>query len=68
MHVGINYRLGFLGFLALQGEAGGNQGLRDQVLGWGDLDTLQNMALRWVQENIQAFGGDPGQVAFNILC
>jgi len=51
VHVGINYRLGFLGFLALQGEAGGNQGLRDQ-----------NMALRWVQENIQAFGGDPGQV------
>ena len=31
MHVGVNYRLGALGFLALEGEAGGNQGLRDQV-------------------------------------
>ena len=31
VHVGVNYRLGALGFLALEGEAGGNQGLRDQV-------------------------------------
>ena len=31
VHVGVNYRLGALGFLALQGEVGGNQGLRDQV-------------------------------------
>ena len=22
----------------------------------------QNMAFKWVQENIRAFGGDPGQV------
>jgi len=51
VHVGVNYRLGALGFLALQGEVGGNQGLRDQ-----------NMALSWVQENIRFFGGDPGQV------
>ena len=33
VHVGVNYRLGALGFLALQGEVGGNQGLRDQVKG-----------------------------------
>ena len=31
VHVGVNYRLGALGFLALEGEVGGNQGLRDQV-------------------------------------
>jgi len=51
VHVGINYRLGALGFTALEGETWGNQGLRDQ-----------NMAFKWVQENIRAFGGDPGQV------
>ena len=33
VHVAINYRLGALGFTALEGEAWGNQGLRDQVLG-----------------------------------
>ncbi|MGV8906242.1 MAG: carboxylesterase/lipase family protein [Acetobacterium sp.] len=54
--VTINYRLGALGFLATHGlyeEAGttGNYGLLDQI-----------QALRWVQENIEAFGGDPGQV------
>jgi para-nitrobenzyl esterase len=56
--VGINYRLGVFGFLAhpsLTKEAGrgasGNQGLMDQVA-----------ALRWVRENIAAFGGDPENV------
>ncbi len=54
--VTINYRLGALGFLAtrgLQEEAGttGNYGLLDQI-----------QALQWVQDNIETFGGDPGQV------
>jgi para-nitrobenzyl esterase len=56
--VTINYRLGILGFLAHPGltdeEAGGASG------NWGLLD--QVAALRWVRDNISAFGGDPGNV------
>ena len=52
MVVSINYRLGLLGFLNLNNAAvSGNQGLKDQV-----------EALRWVQNNILAFGGDPNKV------
>lgn len=41
-----------IGFLSLENEAvPGNNGLRDQTL-----------ALRWVQEHIDSFGGDPGNV------
>uniref|UniRef100_A0AAG5DE49 Carboxylic ester hydrolase n=1 Tax=Anopheles atroparvus TaxID=41427 RepID=A0AAG5DE49_ANOAO len=50
--VTINYRLGPLGFLALPSVGiAGNMGLKDQ-----------RMALRWVQENIERFGGDPHNV------
>ena len=55
--VTINYRLGALGFLDLGSLAGekyadaGNLGLLDQLT-----------ALRWLQENIDAFGGDPDNV------
>lgn len=50
--VSINYRLGPLGFLMLR-DAGfnGNQALKDIVL-----------ALRWIRENIDAFGGDPQKI------
>jgi len=56
--VTFNYRLGSLGFLAhpeLSAESD------HQVSGnYGMLDALA--ALRWVQQNIAAFGGDPGNV------
>ena len=54
--VSIHYRLGPLGFLCLpelKDEAGrtGNYGLYDQLC-----------ALRWVRDNIAAFGGDPDAI------
>ena len=54
--VSFNYRLGWLGFfddpaLAHKGEATGNYGLMDQIA-----------ALKWVRQNIAAFGGDPSKV------
>ncbi len=50
--VTINYRLGTLGFLGYPGlPDSGTYGLADQ-----------QAALRWVQTNARAFGGDPGNV------
>ncbi|XP_026749533.1 bile salt-activated lipase [Galleria mellonella] len=50
--VTINYRLGPYGFMCLDiPEVPGNQGMKDQLL-----------ALRWVKNNIEAFGGDVNKI------
>ncbi|UNS95480.1 carboxylesterase family protein [Streptomyces tubbatahanensis] len=49
--VGVNYRLGALGYLVLDGVSDGNLGLLDQL-----------EALRWVRDHIADWGGDPGNV------
>lgn len=62
--VTFNYRLGIFGFFSWNGTAA-NVGFQDQQL-----------LLRWVQQNIRAFGGDPDQVllmgqsagAMSVLC
>jgi len=55
--VTINYRLGALGFLNLNEITGG------KIPATGNNGRLdQDMALRWVRENIAAFGGDPENV------
>ncbi len=57
--VTLNYRLGLLGYFAhpaLTREAAADAPLGD----YGTTDQLE--ALRWVQRNIAAFGGDPANV------
>ena len=49
--VGVNYRLGALGFMHLPGVSPPNLGVLDQFA-----------ALEWVSRNIAAFGGDPGNI------
>lgn len=59
--VTVNFRLGALGWLAHPGfDAEGEGGARNLGGNWGLMD--QQAALRWVQENIGAFGGDPADV------
>ncbi|VEN46879.1 unnamed protein product [Callosobruchus maculatus] len=53
--VTINYRLGSLGFLTTEDDViPPNLGLRDQYL-----------ALKWVQENIDLFGGNPRDIVIS---
>jgi para-nitrobenzyl esterase len=54
LFVALNYRLGRVGFFthpALHHEGAGNWGLGDQAA-----------ALQWLQQHLEAFGGDPGNV------
>ncbi len=63
--VSLNYRLGPLGFFSLpelgaEAEAGPDGAAGDTPGNYGLLDQLA--ALRWIQTNIAAFGGDPARV------
>ncbi|KAI3392508.1 hypothetical protein diail_5643 [Diaporthe ilicicola] len=54
VHVAFNYRLSVFGFArsaALESEGSENAGLRDQRL-----------AIEWVHDNIEHFGGDPDKI------
>ena len=57
VYVTINYRLGVLGYLYLgkllgkKYQTSGNNGTLDQLL-----------ALQWIQDNIEDFGGDPARI------
>jgi para-nitrobenzyl esterase len=58
VYVSLNYRVGVMGYMGHAGLAAesvngvsGNYGILDQIA-----------ALEWVQENIEAFGGDPDKV------
>ncbi|MCP2168682.1 carboxylesterase/lipase family protein [Goodfellowiella coeruleoviolacea] len=56
--VTVNYRVGALGFMALPSLDGENPGVQSGNYGIED----QQAAMRWVQRNAAAFGGDPGNV------
>ena len=49
--VGVNYRLGALGYLHLPGISPGNLGTLDQIA-----------ALHWIHANIANYGGDPARI------
>ncbi|WP_084151074.1 carboxylesterase/lipase family protein [Azohydromonas australica] len=58
VYVGINYRLNIFAFFAHQALTA-----EEPALGSGNYAALdQIQALRWVRDNIAAFGGDPGNV------
>ncbi len=57
--VTINYRLGPFGWFSHPAVQGSAKGL-DRSSNFGTLDIIQ--ALKWVQNNIEKFGGDPDNV------
>lgn len=53
--VTLNHRVGMFGFLSLgTPEYSGNMGLKDQ-----------QMAIKWVHDNIEQFGGDNTKITFS---
>ncbi len=53
-----NYRIGMMGFIDLSGIEGGEDYADSKELGL--LDAIES--LRWIKQNIEAFGGDPDNV------
>ena len=58
--VSVNYRLGFLGWFYHPAFAATSNNLEDKSGNFGTLDQIT--ALKWVQENIEDFGGDKNNV------
>lgn len=66
----LNYRVNVFGFMyssEVQAEGGGNYGLLDQVsapcaFANDCLSASEQLAIRWIHENIAAFGGDPTKI------
>jgi len=56
----VNYRLGPFGWFRHSALRADQAGQAERSGNFGTLDLIQ--ALRWVQENAAAFGGDPGNV------
>ena len=56
--VSFNYRLGIFGFIDFSEVPGGEA--RPDTLNLGLLDQIA--ALKWIKENISAFGGDPDRI------
>lgn len=53
--VSFHYRIGIFGFLSTEDQvAPGNVGLKDQLL-----------ALQWIKNNIENFGGDPERITLS---
>jgi para-nitrobenzyl esterase len=72
LYISVNYRLGAMGWF-IHPAVTSNGSLEDKSGNYGTLDLIK--ALEWVQDNIEAFGGDPNNVtiagesggAFNVL-
>ena len=72
LYVSVNYRLGAMGWFIHPAVTGGGS-LEDRSGNFGTLDLIK--ALKWIRDNIEAFGGDPNNVtiagesggAFNVL-
>ena len=58
--VSINYRLGFLGWFYHPAFAATSNNLEDKSGNFGTLDQI--MALKWVKQNIEDFGGDKNNI------
>ena len=58
--VALNYRLGFFGWFSHEALIESAETAEDASGNFGTLDIVQ--ALKWVQQNISAFGGDPNNV------
>ncbi len=62
VYVSVNFRLGVMGWFRHPAITGSGSP-EDQSGNFGTLDLIK--ALQWVQKNIEAFGGDPGNVTIS---